>query len=180
VRSAFTLLELLVVITVIALLVAILMPALSAVRERARQIQCVSNLRQIGTALYLYADERGGVYPEAWNASLSLRWHDELLRYLSTVESGKQVLACPTARVEFTNDFNVYKKNQWPAKPAQQYDSQVVLVFDGTQDNIPAADSSNYQNFVTNRHGGAVANYLFGDGHVATLQSTSQTNWVLR
>ena len=81
-HSAFTLLELLVAIAVIGLLVAILVPSLSAVRERARQIQCVSNLKQIGTAFYLYADERGGVYPEAWNASLSLRWHDELLRYL--------------------------------------------------------------------------------------------------
>src|SRR3954470_2724323 len=60
---AFTLVELLVVIGIIALLISILMPALSAAKERANRIKCASNLRQIGQGLLLYAGDNKGVYP---------------------------------------------------------------------------------------------------------------------
>ncbi len=61
--SGFTLVELLVVIGIIALLISILMPALSAATERARRIRCGSNLRQIGQGLLLYANDNRGIYP---------------------------------------------------------------------------------------------------------------------
>lgn len=62
---AFTLIELLVVISIIALLTAILLPVFFSVRGRARQTVCVSNLRQIGMAISLYADESDDLYPWA-------------------------------------------------------------------------------------------------------------------
>lgn len=65
--GAFTLVELLAAVTVIALLVAILLPALGRARDEARRVQCASNLRQLGQALHLYAHEhRGMALPYAY------------------------------------------------------------------------------------------------------------------
>ena len=66
-RLAFTLVELLVVIGIIALLISILLPALSRAREQANGVACLSNLRQIAIALHLYADQNRDRFPApAW------------------------------------------------------------------------------------------------------------------
>lgn len=63
-RVAFTLAELLVVIAIIGILVALLLPALAGAKERARRIQCASNLHQIGICLHLYAEEYRDLLPD--------------------------------------------------------------------------------------------------------------------
>jgi prepilin-type N-terminal cleavage/methylation domain-containing protein/prepilin-type processing-associated H-X9-DG protein len=62
-RRGFTLIELLVVVAIIALLVSILLPALSGVRSRAKATACTSHLRQVGLSLRSYAEENGGRVP---------------------------------------------------------------------------------------------------------------------
>ena len=59
-KKQFTLIELLVVIAIIAILAAMLLPALSAARERARSANCIGKLKQLGTAELLYANDNKG------------------------------------------------------------------------------------------------------------------------
>ena len=64
-RGAFTLIELLVVIAIIGILASLLLPALARTKEKSRDIACVNNLKQLGIAVRMYADENEGKLPEA-------------------------------------------------------------------------------------------------------------------
>src|SRR5690242_16241681 len=91
-KPAFTLVELLVVIAIIAILMALLMPAISRAKGRAHQISCLNNLRQLNLALTLYAGEHEEEYPARRLATNA--WPHKLKPYYVNW----QIIACPSDR----------------------------------------------------------------------------------
>jgi prepilin-type processing-associated H-X9-DG protein/prepilin-type N-terminal cleavage/methylation domain-containing protein len=90
-KRAFTLIELLTVIAVVAVMVGILIPAVGSVRAKAQMATSVNNLRQLGAGGLLYANDNGGYYPRG--AFTPLNWHNDIYPY---VGSDVSVFADPT------------------------------------------------------------------------------------
>jgi len=141
VRRRFTLVELLVVIAILAILAGLLLPVLSSSRDRARQAQCISNIRDLTLMHLLYVDSSGGYFCPAWDASFD-SWESSanhrgpgiLARLVpdSSASSGR-VFECPSAK------SSLYTNLAWTARHAG-YGMNYLLSFDG-----PSSSPPNYR-----------------------------------
>ncbi|BDI30973.1 hypothetical protein CCAX7_30240 [Capsulimonas corticalis] len=98
--SGFTLIELLVVIAIIAILAAILFPVFAQAREKARQIACLSNLRQIGIGLNMYVQDNDERYPGALETAPTINGgtdaREPLDRQLDSYIKNDRLWSCPS------------------------------------------------------------------------------------
>jgi len=94
-RRGFTLIELLVVIAIIALLLAILMPALSRVKKQARSVTCMALLRQWGTIWSMYCDDNDGRFPIA--GDLGWKRGTWVIAFRESYRTKSEILLCPSA-----------------------------------------------------------------------------------
>ena len=107
----FTLIELLVVIAIIAILAAILFPVFAKAREKARQTACLSNNRQISTAMMMYLED--------WDGQFVTVGHEpgEGERSSAVLRDGDQVFRCPSLRDDLTMYWTHHQRGARPWIP---------------------------------------------------------------
>ena len=175
--------ELLVVIAIIAILAALLLPVLAKAKERAKVIQCNSDLRQIGLAFVMYANDHGGRIMQRYygfnSQGVEVGYDELLIPYTgiaNTLTNNQKIFTCP---VQLQTDYphqpgygmNWFYDNVSLASVTRSSDTILVAETagaEGTGSHRADRDSTSPGELDSERHTKR-ANYLFFDGHVQLL-----------
>ncbi len=152
-RKGFTLIELLVVIAIIAILAAILFPVFAKAREKARQTQCLNNVRQIGVAIDIYRQDHKDHFPNRATV-------------FADINMPPKTLACPTygASKGIGYGYNTWISDKVPSDAGMLAMQKLPVMMDAkTADHLVLMPSQ-----TDPRHTDKVV-VGFGDGHVAML-----------
>jgi len=174
--KGFTLIELLVVIAIIGILAGILLPVLSRARESARKTQCMSNVKQIGMGLIMYANENSETFPSSTASNPAMA---SLNMLYDTYISDNKVFNCPsdTSVTAATNaGMSVYTSGGSQAFTQTQssygYDRSHTQADDAdvalAADRPPATPSATAS---TANHNSRGQNIVYVDGHVEFVNS---------
>ena len=123
-KRGFTLVELLVVIAIIAILMSMLMPALSRAKQKANRVNCLNNIRQLGMSAAMYAGDHDGEYP--MRRSLTNSWIFVLQPYYKT----QKIIKCPADKWTEWRSFLINGWNDhWQATLSPE-DYRRVMTYD--------------------------------------------------
>lgn len=197
-RKSFTLIELLVVISIIAILAAILLPALRTARDKAKQTACMNNMKQIGLAILMYADDWDDWLPSAQFANGKLWYENDSPLYPYITNLDTQLDWCPSGGPErwdrYGLNVDICYFRSWGTtrynKLSKYTTPNRTLILNEVKFN-PGESASIYctayyrvfagymASFYAYRHSGGM-NVLFLDGHVEWLKvplPTDQSFW---
>ena len=182
-RRAFTLLELLCSIVIIAVLASLAFPAITGYREKADGLTCLSNLRQIGSAVQSFVAQNDGRYPEIEpDPENPIYAPDEnakgMLETLSPFGVTPEILKCPADMKSGYKHFEKLKTSyEWRPYVDDELQSNPQIFMRGGQRTIPP--SKIVLAFDVERVHGLAGdfkskkNYLYGDGHIRAYWETA-------